>query len=163
MRVRVPPPAPSLPSARRRLAGFLARFDPKVSGVARSALARVRRLVPGACELVYDNYNALAIGFGPTLKASEVILSIAVYPRWVSLFLMHGKALPDPKRVLRGSGKRVRHVVLDTAAVLDRPAVRALIRAAIAAHPKTIAKGTRRQLVVKAVSAKQRPRRPGTT
>lgn len=163
MRVRVPPPAPSFPTAERRLAAFLAKFDPAVARVAKAALSKARRLVPGAFELVYDNYNALAIGFGPSLKASEVILSIAVYPRWVSLFLMRGKGLPDPAGILRGSGNKVRHVVLGTASVLDRPAVKALIRAAIQAHPKAIAKGSRRQLVIKSVSAKQRPRRPEAT
>jgi hypothetical protein len=81
-----------------------------LSGCGRGCQARSR--------LVYDNYNALAIGFGPTERASDVIFSIALFPRWVTLFFLHGVTLPDPYKVLRGSGKVVRHVVLQTAADL---------------------------------------------
>ena len=90
---------------------------------------------------------------------SDVILSIALYPRWVSLFFARGKSLPDPDRVLRGSGNQMRHVVLDPVSVLDSPPVRALIRAAVSTHPKRLPRG-RGRTIVKAVSAKQRPRRP---
>ena len=141
------------------MAGFIARFSPEVSRAARTARARIRRLLPGAFELVYDNYNALALAFGPTDRTTDVILSIALYPRWVSLFFARGKSLPDPDRVLRGSGNQMRHVVLDPVSVLDSPPVRALIRAAVSTHPKPLPRG-RGRTIVKAVSAKQRPRRP---
>ena len=49
-------------------------------------------------------YNALAIGFGPTDRASEAICSLAVFPRWVSFFLMQGARLPDPHHLLKGKG-----------------------------------------------------------
>src|SRR5262245_34636783 len=101
----------------RQVAVFIARFDPTVARVARAARAKLRRLLPGTLELVYDNYNALAIGWSPTERASDVIASIALYPRWVSLFLMKGAKLRDPEGVLRGSGNRVRHVVLEKAAL----------------------------------------------
>jgi hypothetical protein len=53
------------------LAGFLAKYDPAVAAIARAALARLRKRLPGATEIVYDNYNALAVGFGPGEKTSE--------------------------------------------------------------------------------------------
>jgi len=81
---------------------------------------------------VYDNYNALAIGFGPSERASEAIFSIAVYPRWVSLFFLQGAKLPDPDNVLRGSGSRVRHLVLTEPDVLEQPAVKKLMALALA-------------------------------
>ena len=121
----------------------------------------MRSRLPGAIEIVYDNYNALAIGFGPSERTSEAIFSIAVYPRWVSLFfLQSGIRLPDPKRLLKGTGKRVRHIVLESAADLDRPAVRALMREALARAVVPIDRGGAHRLVIKSVSAKQRPRRP---
>jgi hypothetical protein len=73
--------------AEEQLASFLAKFTPEVAALARSILAAMRTRYPTAIELVYDNYNALAIGFGPTDKTSQAIFSIAVFPRWVSLFL----------------------------------------------------------------------------
>ena len=120
----------------------------------------MRARLPGAIELVYDNYNALAVGFGPTERASDAIFSIALFPRWVSLFFLDGARLSDPQRLLKGSGKKARHIVLGDAAVLDRPGVRALMEQALehAKKPKD-GRGSRRT-VIKAVSAKQRPRRP---
>ena len=151
---------PKQPSPQSRLAGFIAKYDPKVARVARQALGKMRKLLPGAVELVYDNYNALAIGFGPTERASDAIFSIAVYPRWVSLFFLQGATLSDPKKLLKGSGTRVRHIVLESA-TLDKPAVRALMAQALRKARKPLDSGGRRRLVIKAVSAKQRPRRHG--
>ena len=99
------------------------------------------------------------MGFGPNERTSEAILSIAVWPRWVSLFFLQGKGLPDPHKLLKGGGNLVRHVVLDSASDLDRPEVRALIALAVARSKSKIpARGG--TLVIKSVSAKQRPRRP---
>ena len=112
----------------RQWAAFLAKYDPEVAAVATAALPRLRKAIPGAIELVYDNYNALVVGFGPSERASEAVVSIALYPRWVTLFFLHGARLAAPAGLLKGSGSRVRHVVLSDAAVLDRPAVRALLR-----------------------------------
>jgi hypothetical protein len=151
------------PSAATQLAGFLARYDPKVAAMARGTLRRLRRRLPGATELVYDNYNALAIGFGPGERASEVILSIAVYPRWVTLFFLRGVALADPAGLLRGGGSRVRHIVLRPDLQVDAAPVDRLIGAALAAAAKPIEPRARRRLIIRAVSAKQRPRRPRAT
>jgi hypothetical protein len=69
--------------------------------VARAARAKVRQMLPGAHELAYDNYNALALAFIPTEKPSDMVLSPALYPRWVSLFFARGVGLPDPDGLLR--------------------------------------------------------------
>jgi len=146
-------------SPERQLAGFIAKFSPEVARVAKKARAKVRKLLPNAFELVYDNYNALALAFGPTERTSEVILSVALYPRWVSLFFARGAKLPDPSNILRGSGTLIRHVVLEPVGVLDSAPVRALIKAAVETHPKAL--GSRRaRTIIKSVSMKQRPRRP---
>ena len=142
-----------------QLAAFIGRYSPEVAARARAALRTMRKLLPGAVELVYDNYNGLAIGFGPTERTSDLLFSITLYPRWVSLFFVHGKGLPDPAKRLRGHGTRIRHVVLEEAGTLNDPAVRALIDHAVARAGRPI-DGTRRgRIVVKSVSAKRRPRR----
>jgi hypothetical protein len=143
-----------------QLRKFIAKFSPEVAAVARAALAKVRKRLPGAVELVYDNYNALAIGFGPSERASEVIASIALYPRWVSLFFLDGARLEDPDKRLKGGGNRVRHVVLTRATVLDEPALKRLFAQALEKARKPLPGRGPRRLVIKAVSAKQRPRRP---
>src|SRR5271168_2697791 len=126
-------------SAEAQLDEFLAKFTPEVEATARQALKKIRARLPGAIELVYDNYNALAIGFSPTERASDAIFSIALYPRWVSLFfLINGTTLHDPDCYLRGGGSRVRHTVLENAATFDDPAVLDLMGQALEMSPKQI-------------------------
>ena len=139
---------------------FIDKYNPEIGAVARAALAKMRTLLPGALELVYDNYNALAIGFGPSERASEAILSIALYPRWVSLFFLQGAKLPDPHKMLKGSGKQVRHIVLEDARDLDKPAIQALIAQALHRAPRPLDPATSGRTIIKSISAKQRPRRP---
>jgi hypothetical protein len=88
------------------------------------------------------------------------VVSIALYPRWVTLFFLEGAELPDPKGLLRGSGTRVRSITLETAADIDAPAVQALIRAALGQADVRIDPAGRRRLMIKSISRKQRPRRP---
>jgi hypothetical protein len=145
--------------AQKQLDSFLAKYYPEIAARARAVLAAMRARLPGAVELVYDNYNALAIGFGPTERASDAIFSIALFPRWISLFFLQGSTLPDPQKRLQGKGKQARHIRLDNAEALDDPAVQALITDALAraATPLDAAKPSR--LVIKSVSERQRPRR----
>jgi hypothetical protein len=146
---------------REQLDVFLDRFSPDVAKRTRSALTKLRKLCPGATELVYDNYNALAIGFAPSERASEVIVSVAVYPKYPSLFfLQDGVKLPDPTRRLRGAGNKVRHIVINDAKMLDEPDVKALIALALSRAKVPLDPKARRSIVIKVVAPKQRPRRP---
>ena len=147
-------------SPERQLQQFLDKYTPEIAALAQEVLAAMRARLPGAVQLVYDNYNALAIGFGPTERASDVVFSIALYPRWVTLFFLQGAALPDPHKVLKGSGKLVRHLVLQSAADLERPELRQLMAAALQRSPKALDPAAGSPIVIKSVSAKQRPRRP---
>jgi len=147
--------------AQRELDSFIDKFTPEVAALARALLARAKARIPGAQILVYDNYNALAIGFGPSGKAGQAILSLAVMPRWVTLCFLHGKGLADPHRLLKGEGSRVRHVRLHTPAAFDDPRIDALIEEALARAEPPIDPNCEQRLIIKSISAKQRPRRPG--
>ena len=93
---------------------------------------RMRRLVPGAVQMVYDNWNGLVVGFGPTERPSEAVVSILMVPDHVSLcFIQDAPDLPDPEHLLQGSGNVVRHIKLASARDLDKPAIRALVKAAV--------------------------------
>src|SRR5688572_4195736 len=113
-------------SPSRQVEGFISKFDPAVAKLARSVRKEMRRRFPSAVELVYDNYNALALGFGPTERASEAIVSVAVYARGVSLYFIYGRSLPDPKRLLQGEGKQGAFIRVDHTQVLHDPDVSAL-------------------------------------
>ena len=145
-------------SPAKQLGKFLARFSPEIITLAKAARAKFRTRLPGAVEMVYDNYNALVIGYSPTERPSDAILSIVIWPRRVSVCFLQGKHLPDPKGVLVGDGNRVRFIRLDAgAAILETPAIRAVVAEAIAFGEIPFAgKG---RLVIRAISKKQRPRR----
>jgi hypothetical protein len=139
---------------------FIDKFTPEIAALARRVLARMRQLLPGAVEFVYDNYYALAIGFGPSERPSEAIFSIVLYPRWTHLYFLQGAVLPDPAGRLKGSGKAGRHLVVHDDAALDDPDVRTLIDDAVAFANATFDARRERKLLIRAVSDKQRARRP---
>jgi hypothetical protein len=143
----------------KQLDAFIDRYTPEVAALARRALVKMRKLTPGSLELVYDNYNALVIAFGPTERPADLVFSIALYPRYATLFFAHGAGLRDPTKRLRGSGRFIRHVVIGDVAILDEPDVRALIDDALARAKVPLDAAQRRRLIIRAVSPKQRPRR----
>jgi hypothetical protein len=146
--------------AQTQLDSFIDKFTPDVAGLTRALLERMKARIPGAAILVYDNYNALAIGFGPNDKAGQAILSLAVMPRWVTLCLLWGVRLADPHQLLKGGGSRVRHVRLFAPDALDDPRIDALIAEALEQADVPIDPAAEQRLIIKSVSAKQRPRRP---
>ena len=59
----------SVPAARKSTNSWRSTRR-KSLGWQRPSCQEMRAIVPGAIELVYDNYNALVIGFGPTKRAA---------------------------------------------------------------------------------------------
>ena len=148
-------------TAQQQLEAFLDKYDPEIAALGRKAIAHMRKRLPGAICLVYDNYNALAIGFGPTDKAFTVPISIALYPRWLTLFLMKGGDLDDPEKLLTGKGPKIRSIRLDDGIkTLKDPAVDALISAAVMHAGWKLDPKAKGELIIKSISPKQRPRRP---
>lgn len=144
--------------AEAQVESFIAKFSDEMAARLRAARAEMRRRLPGAIELVYDNYNALAIGYGPTERRDDVVFSIAGFPRWVRFFFYWGAKLDDPHHLLEGEGAQVRSLLLNDLSVLDDPRVVALMTQALAlAKPIDTTQPSR--TVVKSISAKQKPRR----
>lgn len=147
-------------TADAQLRGFIGRYSPPIAKRARAILKKMRERLPGATELVYDNYNGLVIGFAPSERASEAPFSIVVYPKYVRLCFLDGADLPDPDGVLEGSGKIVRSMVIDDATALERPAVKRLMAEAIRRMDPPFQEAARRQVFIRSVVGKRRPRRP---
>ena len=148
------------PTAAAQLKSFLAKYTPAMHAEMKAAHAKMRKLVPGAVEMVYDNWNGLVIGFGPTQRPSEAVLSLLAMPDHVTLCFLKGKRLADPDKLLRGGGTTVRHYRLTGVADLDKRPIRKLVSLAIAQADPPFDTTARNTLVIKSVSAKQRPRRP---
>lgn len=154
-----PPDVNTAVAAEEQLDGFIAKFDAKDQKLIRAVRRALRRRLPAANELVYDNYNFFVIGYSPTLRPSDTIVSIAAGASGVGLCFLHGAKLPDPKKVLLGSGNQTRFIRLPSASVLARPEVEALFAAALKQSKAPVPATGRGQLIIRSISAKQRPRR----
>ena len=155
------PTSKTVASPAVQLRGFIDKYSPDVAATAREVLTWMRARLPGAIEMVYDNYNFLVIGYSPTERPSEAVFSVVLAPRWVSLCFLHGARLNDPEKLLRGGGKQVRNVrLVDGVKTLKLPAVGRLIDQALERSPVHFDETQKRQLVIRAIVAKQRPRRP---
>jgi hypothetical protein len=151
------------PDAEKQLKAFIAKFTPKDQQRIRAVRRSLRKWFPRATELVWDNYNFFVIGYSPTERPSDSVVSIAARADGVGLCFIHGASLPDPKKVLLGAGAQTRFIRLDSASTLARPEVEALLGEAIARSKVAFPSAGHGRLIVRSVSRKQRPRRsPGT-
>ena len=147
---RVPPPNPEYLK-------FLLPFDLRIKELALATRALVFVEAPDSTELIYDAYNAVATGFSFTGRPSDAFIHVAVYAHWVNLGFNRGSELEDPQGVLQGSGRSIRHIRIADPRDLEKPTVRAFVKAAAAraVHPGPQA-GKIPKSVVRAVYPKRR-------
>lgn len=150
-------PAPG-GSPETQLRGFVDKFEPKHRSLIRAVRRTLRKRFPTAYELAYDNYNFFVIGYSATERPSDSVLSLAAAANGPGLSFYRGASLPDPHGILQGSGVQNRFVRLESAKTLARPEVEALIAAAVAQMRVPLPKTGRGRLLIRSVSAKQRPR-----
>ena len=153
---------PRIPKPNPEYLAFLAPYAPEIRELALSTRALVLSECPGASEFLYDAYNAVASGYGFTTRPSECFIHIAVYARWVNLGFHRGSQLPDPHRVLQGKGAWVRHIRIASRADLERPEIRAFVKAAVerAILPQSGQNAAAGTSVVRAIyPKKRRPKR----
>ena len=141
-----------------RLRAFVAKFEPANQKLIRAVRKKLRARFPNAFEIVYDNYNFFVIGYSPTERPSDAVISIAASANGVGLCFIHGASLPDPDGILLGSGNQTRFIRLPSADVLDERSVVRLLKAA-EARAKVRFGTMRGRLVIRSVAAQQRPRR----
>ena len=146
-------------SAESQLRTFIEKFEPKDRRLIRAVRSAVRKRFPTANELLWDNYNFFVIGYSPTERPTDSIVSIAARANGVGLCFIQGASLPDPKKWLLGSGKQTRFIRVESASVLALPEVEALITAAIDRATTALPATGRGRLIIRSVAAKQRPRR----
>jgi len=144
--------------AEGRLQMFIDKFGDTDRRLIRSVRAAVRKRLPTANELVWDNYNFFVIGYSPTERPSDSILSIAARANGVGLCFIQGASLPDPRGLLLGAGRQTRFIRVESASRLSHPDVEKLIQAAIAHASQPFPSRGRGALVIRSISRKQRPR-----
>lgn len=118
--------------APRDLQRFLEAFPADVAKLFLATRRAVLAAAPGAHELVYDAYNAVTAAYSFSGRLAEGFCHVAAYARHVNLGFNRGAELPDPSGILAGAGAKIRHVRIETPADLRAPALRKLLRAAVA-------------------------------
>jgi hypothetical protein len=150
-------------SPEKQLAEFISKFEPRHQKLICAVRKSFRRRFPTANELVYDNYNFFVIGYSTTERPSDSFISIAAAANGVGLCFIHGASLPDPEKILLGSGKQTRFLRVESLDRLDRPEVAALLQLAADRAKTPLPKKDGGKLIIRSVSVKQRPRRQPST
>jgi hypothetical protein len=143
----------------QQLKACITKFDRNLGKQIRQCRSAMRKRFPTANELVYDNYNFFVIGYCTTERPSDCVVSLAINAKGINLSFYRGATLPDPRRILQGSGKQNRFLRLDSVTTLRRPEVEGLIDAAEAQADPPFAKSGPGKLVIRSTSQKQRPRK----
>src|ERR1700678_1709333 len=162
MKTRTTKVPPQIGTAEEQLASFIDKFEPKHASLIRSVRKALRKRLPTANELVYDNYNFFVIGYCSTERPSDCIVSIAASANGVGLSFYYGASLPDPHRLLLGTGSQNRFIRIESAATLANPRVEDLIAAAIAQAESPVPASGKGQLIIPSISQNQKLRRKPT-
>jgi len=159
MKAAVKVTRPASADAEKQLKSFVDKFEPKNRALIRAVRKAMQKRLPTANELVYDNYNFFVIGYCSTERPSDCIVSLAAAANGVGLSFYRGASLPDPHKILLGSGNQNRFIRLGSVEILGRPEVEALIEAAIAQAKTPLPASGGGKLIIRSISAKQRRRR----
>jgi hypothetical protein len=150
------------PAPETQLRSFIERLDPKIQKLSRSVRAALRKRFPTAYELAYDYSSFFVIAYSPTENGIEAPVSFAGRSTGVDLYFNKGPQLPDPKKLLLGSGKLTRFIRVESASQLTHPDVEAFIAAAIGHASVPLPSKGKGGLIIKTnkmLAAKKQPRR----
>lgn len=149
-----------VPSPETQLASFFAQYDAPIAKLGKALRTKLRARLPGLNELVYlyENQHSLVLSYSPTENGVDGVSALALYPDCVKLFFGQGAQLSksDPNKLLQGSGKTVRFVVMNTAADFDRAEIEALMAAAVKLTKLRLDPGAKGAVIIKAEAQKQR-------
>lgn len=136
-------------------------YSPPIARQIRSARSHVRKYFPRGYELVFENANALGFGYSTSDRGSGVLVSLVAYPRWLTLFFFEGTQLPDPGRLLEGTGNRIRSIRLDPFSILRSAEIADLLGAATKRHREVLGAAPPLATLLRSVATTRRSRRPG--
>jgi hypothetical protein len=112
---------------------FLKSYSPEVAKLFMATRRVVLDAAPNCTEMVYDAYSAVATAYTFTGRFKEAFCHIAAYTRYVNLGFNRGAELADPKGLLAGTGKRIRHIRIESPEDLRAPHIKKFLAAAVKA------------------------------
>ena len=149
-------------NAESQLASFFSKHKPATVKIGKALRLKLRARLPGLNELVYvyERRESLVISYSPTGNGMEGICALALSPKGVQLHFGKGALLSksDPKKLLQGQGKMVRHIVLSKFADYSRAEIEILLAAAVKLAKLRLDAGTQGSVIIKTGCQKQRER-----
>ena len=143
-------------SAEAELDVLVAEFAAAHTKLVSTARKWLRKRLPTAFEVVYEYRDCFVISYSPNEHGYEGVFALRASESGVVLYFNFGKDLPDPGKVLQGSGKQTRSISLEGAATFARPEVACLIDEAIARNPVPYATTGRGSVLIRPTSASKR-------
>ena len=140
---------------------FLKPFDQETKEIFFWLRDFIWTLYPDSNELIYDNYNALAVGWSPTDRVGHTFCSIALgrTSKNIHFGFYWGNELPDPEKKLLGQGNQYRYILVKNRSEFPKAYIKNLLKDAYAnsmakvKDKKQIMQG---KTITKSVSAKKR-------
>ncbi len=115
---------------------YLTNLPPDLQAITRELVAVARKNMPKAHEFIYHD----ALGYSMTESPFDRICYIAPQKGYVNFGFFFGANLPDPKNLLIGEGKRLRHIKVRSVHDAKNPALGKLIAATWKEAPESMAK-----------------------
>lgn len=137
---------------------LIAKFAPAHRRLVSALQRSLRKRLPAAHEIVYEYRDCFVISYSPNEHGYEGVLAIRASADGVKLYFNFGMGLPDPEKLLQGSGNQTRWIDVEGTSTLARPAVARLIEEAIARNRVPFARAGRGSVVIRSTAAKQRRR-----
>lgn len=151
--------AQGTPSPEVQLRSLIEKFGPEEQKHIRAVRSAMKKRLPSANELVYDYGTFFVISYAATEQPTDAAVATAARRDGVRLYLMNGPSLPDPKKLMQGSGKQTRFVRIEKAKQLAHPDIEALIAAAVVGAAVPLPVKGRGKLVIRTFGGKRQTRR----
>ena len=145
-----------LSAAETQVRTLISEFAPAHEALVDKSRRHLRKLLPTAHEVVYEYRDCFVISFSPSEHGYEGVFALRAGAKGVVLYFNRGKDLPDPARLLQGSGKQTRSIPLEDASTLTRPEVATLIEEAITRNDVPYAREGSGSVVVRSTAAGKR-------
>ena len=143
-------------SAEAEVHTLIAKFAPAHLRLIGAMRRWLRKRLPTAHEVVYEYRDCFVISYSPSERGYEGVLAIRASENGIKLYFNRGKELPDPEKLLQGSGEQTRSIDLEGASTLARPEIARLIDEALARNRVPFARTGRGSVVIRSTSAKRR-------
>lgn len=142
-----------------RLTEFLKPYDEHIQKLTLELRDFITDLVPEANELIWDNYNAVALAYSKSNKLKDAFCHISVYSRHVNFGFNRGTELTINDVTLDGKGKLIRHISvksMDNFPVMEiQPMIWEAVAISERLNPAIVSNNLKPESIIMSVSEKK--------